>query len=364
VADALPEQDRKRKLALLDRAALQAKAATPVPLRVRQMAEVAERWYELGDTEKAKTLLNEAIRLAGTPSTTGRPVRAILALPLARVDLPAALTIAREMPATGIDSESSLLRNIAFHLAADNPGEAEHVLSLVPRRTGQDRFPPAIAWRMASADPARARRLTDQAQRDRDDPQRYLFLALGLKSRDPAAASHAFQTAMQGIDRLMKEGSEYSSVLGGRKVLLPMVEQVDPAFVPEYFWRVVATRPSIGNPRTESVGERARLALLLAWYDRDVAAAVFEPVRSSLANADDPELAGGAWSLAFEAWSILDPRAAVAKLEQVPVKPARDLRDDYIRRRVACVLGLPHEARWRNVWLNQSEMVDILLRDL
>jgi len=362
VFDALPDQERKHKLALLDRAALQAKAATALPMRVRQMAEVAKRWYELGEKERAKTLLSDALRVANTATRKGTPVRAILAVPLARVDLPSALAIAKEFPATGIDSEASLLANIAFHLAAENPAQAERVLSLMPQDAGRDRFPPAIAWKMAAVDPARARRLTDQSQRDLDYPQRYLFLALGLKPRDPAAASQAFQTGMQGIDRLMKEEVEYSSKLGERRVLLPMVEQIDPALVPEYFWRVVATRHPAGNPRSGSEVSSAWLTLLLAWYDRDVAAAVFEPVRARLEHADDRELAGSA--VVLQAWSILDPRAAAAWLEQVPVNPNLDLDAGSARRRVSELLGLPHEARWRNVWINYSYMADILVRDL
>ena len=56
--------------------------------------------------------------------------------------------------------------------------------------------------------------------------------------------------------------------------------------------------------------------------------------------------------LEFQAWSIFDPRAAVARLEQVPVNPKLDLSADYTRQRVAEMLGLPHEARWRYIWLN------------
>ena len=42
----------------------------------------------------------------------------------------------------------------------------------------------------------------------------------------------------------MKDGADHSRMLGFRGVLLPIVEQIDPALVPELFWRVVATRPS------------------------------------------------------------------------------------------------------------------------
>jgi len=57
-----------------------------------------------------------------------------------------------------------------------------------------------------------------------------------LKSRDEAAAHQAFQTAMQGIDRMMKEGAEFSPELGPRRAWLPLVEQIDPALVPELFF--------------------------------------------------------------------------------------------------------------------------------
>ena len=64
VFDALKDQERKHKFAVLDRATFQAKAATAPAGRVVQLAAVAERWYELGEKEKAKTLVNDALHLA------------------------------------------------------------------------------------------------------------------------------------------------------------------------------------------------------------------------------------------------------------------------------------------------------------
>ena len=66
VFDALPDQDRKHKVAVLDRATPQAKAATLPGGRVVQLAAVAERWYEIGEKEKAMALMNDALRLANT----------------------------------------------------------------------------------------------------------------------------------------------------------------------------------------------------------------------------------------------------------------------------------------------------------
>ena len=66
VFDALLDQERQHKLAVLDRATLQAKAATAPSGRVVYLAAVAERWFELGEKEKAKTLMNDALLLAKT----------------------------------------------------------------------------------------------------------------------------------------------------------------------------------------------------------------------------------------------------------------------------------------------------------
>ena len=131
---------------------------------------------------------------------------------------------------------------------------------------------------------------------------------------------------MQGLDRLMAGDAEYSDMLRSREILLPLVEQLDPALVPEYFWRIVATRPSVGDPRSVNVLASAWLTLFLAWYDREAAAAVFEPVQAWLDLADDRELARA--TIEFQAWSTFDPRAAVARLEQVPVDPQLDLDRD------------------------------------
>ncbi len=353
VADALPNDMRDRKHAVLDRAALHARAAKDA----YQMANVAERWHELGEKEKAKALFAESLLLP-KQNPLGR---GLFAARLARVDLPEALAIAKEFPASGPNSASSVLRNIALRLAADNPGEAERVMRLVPREKGRYWLPAAIAWKMAATDPARARRLVDESQRYDDHPQTFLFLAVGLKSRDPAAADEAFQTAMRGIDRLMKDGAEFSAMRGYRGVLLPLVEQIDPALVPELFWRAVATRPPIGNPRSDPDPSPTLLVRLLGWYDRDVASALFEPVRARMEHLDDVALARSANE--FLGWSIFDPRAAVARLEQVSINPKLEPGADFARERVAQMLGLSHEERWRRVWSDYTEMRDLFERD-
>ena len=139
-----------------------------------------------------------------------------------------------------------------------------------------------------------------------------------------------------------------------------MVEQLDPARCPEYFWPIVAARSPVGDPRSGSEFTPAAFALPPASCDRDVAAILFEPVRAGLEHADERELTRPVVPIAFQAWSLIDPRAAVARLEQLPVTPMLDSA----RQRVAELLLLPHEARWRNVWLSHSYAADIFARDL
>ena len=81
------------------------------------------------------------------------------------------------------------------------------MIRLAPTDAGILWLPPGIAWKMATSDPARARRLVDEAQRYDDRPQDYFFLALGLKARDPAAADEACRKAIAGFDRQMREGA-------------------------------------------------------------------------------------------------------------------------------------------------------------
>ena len=171
---------------------------------------------------------------------------------MARVDLPSALALANDCATVDPDSNISVLNNIALRVAADNPAAAEQVLRLIPHATGRRWLPPAIVWKMATTDPARRlSSLVEEEERSFNDPRMYLFLALGLKSHDPAAANRAFQAAMQGIDRFMKQGARAAATQWEQWVLLPLVEQIDPGLVPEVFWRAIATRPATGNPRSD-----------------------------------------------------------------------------------------------------------------
>ncbi|HZW32785.1 MAG TPA: carboxypeptidase-like regulatory domain-containing protein, partial [Isosphaeraceae bacterium] len=340
--DALPDADRARKLALLDRAALQARSVPDVNERLRVMGDVAERWHELGQVEKAKALFAEGLRIASQMTDKTDYRRGDFAAQLALVDVPAALAIAKDFE--GNPSRGTPRGEIALRSIDQDPAEAERLWKGL--RGGRSGLLETLCWKMARVDPARARRLIESFRARELQPHLYLFLALGEKPRDEPAARQAFEEGLREIDRLMHERPERFQSLAGW--LLPIVERIDPALVPEMFWRDVASRPPSGNPRTIRASSPADLIRRLVWYDREVAAALFEPIRARMEHTEDQELA--TWGIEFAAWSLFDPRAAVARLEKVPVSndPGRDA--NRARLAAATVLGLPYEAGWRRLW--------------
>ncbi len=160
VVDALPDAQRDRKLALLARAALQVKQTPVSGRRLRLMGDVAERWYELGEIANAQKLFAEGLILANQLPDKSHPGRRFFAARLARVDLPAALSIARDFPDSGRDpfAKERILRNIAFRLAAENPAEAEPHLAANPPGKG-----PILAADGRRLEDGRGRSRTSQA---------------------------------------------------------------------------------------------------------------------------------------------------------------------------------------------------------
>jgi hypothetical protein len=69
------------------------------------------------------------------------------------------------------------------------------------------------------------------------------------------------------------------------------------------------------------------------------------------------------WQFEFLGWSIFDPRAAAARLEQSPVTSKLEPSLNLARERVAEMLGLSYEDRWRRVWSVYTEMRALLERD-
>ncbi len=70
------------------------------------------------------------------------------------------------------------------------------------------------------------------------------------------------------------------------------------------------------------------------------------------------------WASQFLAWSLFDPRAAVARLEKLPID--RKLPNNAILARFAVAesLAQTHEQRWRKIWEDWDIILGGLKRDL
>ena len=92
-------------------------------------------------------------------------------------------------------------------------------------------------------------------------------------------------------------------------------------------------------------------------YDRDVAAALFQPTLARMEQTDPTELAP--WGYEFMCWSLIDPRAAVARLEKIPVPQVPDYRKGNIGARLAVARSLARstEERWRNETFDEREVI-------
>ena len=154
LTDALPDSERRRKLAALEQAALQARAATRTQDKLFQMGEVAERWYELGEVERARTLFAEGRTLANHLADKSDPFLGLFAARLSRVDLPGALAIVQGM--ANKQQADEALGNIAVRIAAENPAEAEQVLRRIDNPLGRIGGICRACRSMAAIDPARA----------------------------------------------------------------------------------------------------------------------------------------------------------------------------------------------------------------
>ena len=67
----------------------------------------------------------------------------------------------------------------------------------------------------------------------------------------------------------------------------------------------MASRLPVGNPRSLGAYSPGYLITRLAWYDRDVVAALHAPRQVRLDQSDGDELAAA--SVDFQAWSLFDP---------------------------------------------------------
>jgi RNA polymerase sigma factor (sigma-70 family) len=366
VAKALPASERGRKQALLERAtpllkdgAQRANDAD----RLRLVSAIAEQWLDIGERERAELMLEEG-KTSSNVFQTGYLGQ------LARLEPDQAMAQLQKQPTFSNPSRrDDEVTAIAVQLATDHPADAERFFNLRDSRT--ERFPGTdtlrLCSRLARVDPTRARRVAASLGGPGIRACAWAYIALGLAEKDKAGASEAMDRAIQEIDRLRESGLaiEPVSAVGGvlllyptnpAVVILPIVERISPERLDEVFWRAVTLHIRIKADQEDQLA-RSNIGfecMLLARYDRQVAAVLFEPVNSYLRSLAartgprdefDPSV--------ITALGCIDPRSAVAIVESLT--PPKDYRRPHpalqARRRLAEVLGMPIEKRWMRLWL-------------
>ncbi len=257
------------------------------------MGKIAVHWLELGEIDKAKALFAEGLKIANQSTDKTDFKRGMFAAMLARVDLTSAEAIASDFK--GDAQQGRILGNMAFHLVSEQPAESERLWKQTANMRRLAVMDTVLSWKLAGVDPAAALRVIEGRSNPSLRPQLYFYLALGAKARDQSISRQAIRAGLRGLDQLLEERPlSYMLAAGG---LLWVIEQIDPALVPEVFWRNIASRQPYGNPRAvHADGPTTRIAEL-AEYDRDVAAVLFEPTLARMEHTDPTELAS--WGYEF-----------------------------------------------------------------
>jgi hypothetical protein len=216
-----------------------------------------------------------------------------------------------------------------------------------------------VCYRMAPVDLPRARRLADGFTNPYLKAQAYGAMAQAIGSHQRGVAMELVQQAFAMLERLVNERERLgagdlqtldrdqfyyqqfsASSLAGS--LLPNIESIDPSSVPEYFWRAVSFRlPRSGDKQAVDAVDKSNLAvaLTLARYDREVAAAILKPIR-----ARQPGFSGRR-DVGLAAFVLIDPQAAVEVIEATPAEKP----DCLLRAELAQLLMLEGGPLWRKL---------------
>lgn len=283
LAGELPAADVAGKRALLNQALLDASHAGDPSSRALWQACVADAFLDLGDADRARTLLAEAGATAATLPLAGGggSARRYIADVLSRTNLSAALALVKD--AAEEQYRDRTFGKIAYRVAAQQPAEAERVLAMIDDSFRRESSTVRVCYRMAAVDGERARRLAEGVASPYLRALSLGWTARGFaisdsrRARETLAAAFAVLRLLAEADEGRFYGPQTAAVAAA--VLLPVAEAIDPRLVSEYLWRAVSYRRSYSDYDNEDLlAETATLALLVAQYDREIARLVLEPV--------------------------------------------------------------------------------------
>jgi len=347
-----PADDRKLRGDLLTRAASEATRVTDPAEKLRLLSRAADRFLDLGESDRAVPILREGWKLVQTIKREQYAQNiAEFAPALASTNLDAAVALVQ-----GKDGSSPLMNNpmyanyvlgeIAWRIAATNPAEAERLLTKINAavtRNGLERHLLRACSRMAPRDLERARKLAaslGQAPQPNNNRNRnrsrnsagpglalyaQLVVAKALAESKPADARQEVQEAIaelrrRAIDEPSEPGEPNSACLIAG--CLPLVEQLMPERVAEYLWLTLACRAPRGDePDLEQLRVLANLAGIVARYDRVAAEQIAGPVFDQVPVPSRTAFPGNKWAgfeNVFQALACLNPRRASELVGRLP----------------------------------------------
>ncbi|HZW31549.1 MAG TPA: hypothetical protein VFF52_12630 [Isosphaeraceae bacterium] len=359
---------------LLAQSGVNARGMKSPAYRIPFEAGIAGHWLDLGEPERARPFLEEALALGQNTGKGSKTVNFNLgqvAEGLARLDLPAALKILDDLERDARKNDpcdrsyvfERFLGHIAYKLAAQVPADAERVLERIPIKQATDRYVVAACAAMATKDLARARRLAETRiarEGSGSRPHAFGLMARAIAPTDKAGAIRLLDEAYAALDQLASGGDRPSypglvEVAGG---LLPIVEQVEPDRLGEFLGRTLALRPARGDQTDPddagSAGTTAALAMMIARYDRQLAGRLLEPeLRQTATHQAASGMDYVTWRI-LAALALIDPRRAVEQVEALPDDPGPGTdptaTKNMARIQVAKLLALHGAERWRHAY--------------
>jgi hypothetical protein len=368
----LGDDKRARALELLDHALLNARAARgPDGIKLLMMGEVAERFLDLGQTERGRALLREGEAVVKTLPKGGFVgyARGAFAEELVQIDPEAALELVKDLSDAGeFDRHHG---NMAHELAGRDPALAERALAMVKDLSQRDQYAVRVLYRMAPLDLARARRLAEAIDDECLKGFGLGMMALRLAETGKDSARGVLESAYDTLEHAAAAGKPNAGSLYSPAptagALLPVTERIDPKLVEECLERALAMRwpvPWETYPSGEGAYIDVQLAMMLARYDRSIARSLIEPIIRGTGSAPAERLAVG---VLYAAAATIDPRWAVEAVEALPDDPGLAPRTskNAARLAVANVLGRAGERRFRylqqsllNLWVTDVEDIN------
>ena len=318
------------------------------------MGEVAERWLELGETEKARALFAEGRKLVETLPPQKRTDAGSFLAHLARVEPAVPLALIEDVGPTRWRERT--YGNIAIRLAFEHPAEAEAVLNRIEEPIWRIFGAPRICRRLARKDWPRARRIAAGLPNPAERAYAWTFLADGLAAershrppRPPwigpcarstrstrATASRTDRAEPGRLDpaagRADRSRSGRRGLLAGRRAAAPRATTRGPTSASD------GALPSRGGAPVRATTATWRRSL-------------FEPVAAFVRSRplrDDNDIIPAV----LVALTCLDPRTAVEVVEGLPPAKTPGVSEptNWARITVAELLAKPPDRRWMGIW--------------